>query len=81
MYLIHDYTSMGKRKTTCYVLCTLLYIQQGDEEEGHVGGWREATGTKKKSKKEKKNNGIYDMTATAQNYVFIFTKKKFKYKT
>lgn len=54
MYLIHDYTSMGKRKTTCYVLCTLLYIEQGDEEEGHVGGWREATGTKKKSKKEKK---------------------------
>lgn len=36
---------------------------------------------RKRVKKKKKNNGIYDMTATAQNYVFIFTKKKFKYKS
>lgn len=55
-------------------------MQQGDEEEDHVGGWKEATGTKKKRIKKKKPS-IYDMTATAQNYVSIFTKKKFKCKT
>lgn len=42
-------------------------------------------GRKPQEQRKKKNKppqpGIYDMTATAQNYVSIFTKKKFKYKT
>lgn len=52
-----------------------------------MDGWKEARGTKEKgvkqnkTKRDKTQPSIHDMIATAQNYVSVFTKKKFKYKT